>query len=368
MGNVNANSNDKTMREKVLKKAAMLATVASITGACAVGAQQPKESKALIGAIIGIITTVVSVGAGIASSVQSGVAQSEQDRQARLQAEEEERARKQAEEEERIRVALESSENNVRVAQQISAQAESANTAKEIDISIANNDELMAKSASRVSMHTTGVNRVTGPKDINVGGFGSSDEVVESEEISQSEDENILVENEEMNVENIENENIYEETQEISNETPRGSLVNISSTSNSNESSSNIVRFSLSDLEADENFSSNSGSDVVKEEVVVHGVGLVDGYNSDSQIQEDEYVEIDESMLMSVEDAENHILVQEGFLTAEDLIILDFGIRNGAIDQEIIDTMYENGDISDEYYEGAIELMNEIYEELSQEE
>ena len=78
-----------------------------------------------------------------------------------------------------------------------------------------------------------------------------------------------------------------------------------------------------------------------------------------------DYVEVDEDMLMSEKDAQNHRLVEEGFLSAEEIILLDFGIRNGTINEDVLNSMYESGEVSDEYYEGAMELLFEIYEELS---
>ena len=58
MGNVNVSTKaDQSKRKGILKKAALLATVASITSAAAIGNQKPKESEALIGAIIGIVST-----------------------------------------------------------------------------------------------------------------------------------------------------------------------------------------------------------------------------------------------------------------------------------------------------------------------
>ncbi len=379
MGNEIANSNNKTVREKVLKKAAVLATVASITGACAIGGQQPKESKALIGAIIGIITGIVSVTTGVATAVQDGVSQAEQARQAKLQAEEEARLRREAEEQERIRVALESSGNNVRIDQQLQQDTETSSTVKEIDISIANNDELMSNNSSRVSMYTTGINRVSIPKGISVGGFGASSSseknTSDKDNVNSAENNQTTIEdgqnvdsadkNDNSIVDDVVNDNIQEDVSEIS-DSDVNDMGTISGgvTSGSNTIGSNIVRFNIKDLDIDDGFSGNSISDIVKEEVFAGGLGLIDGYDSSSE--EEEYVEIDESMLMSEEDAQEHMLVKEGLLSVEDLIILDFGIRSGAINEEILSAMYENGDINDEYYKGAISLMNQIYDEIAQ--
>ncbi len=71
-------------------------------------------------------------------------------------------------------------------------------------------------------------------------------------------------------------------------------------------------------------------------------------------------VGVSDDMLMSTEDAENHHLVKDGYLSAEDLILLDFAIRSGAITGEILDIMYDNGDISDEYYGAGLSLIEEI--------
>ena len=348
MGNSNVQNSS---RKNILKKAAMLATVASITGAIGVGSQKPKESEALIGAIIGIISTVVSVGAGIGSSVAESNAQKEARRQAeaeaRRQAEEE---RRRAEQEAREK-ALASAEHNIRVQQQEQASEE---VGKEINISAADNSALSEQQQqSATSSFSSSINRPTSvPKDINVGGFGAPAEVTEQK-----------VEN----IESVENEGnaVQDETEAITQDVINESLDTVEnneyelSLNSMNEIESNIVRFSIDDLELEDTFSDVDSSSVVYEDVVAHGLGIVGG--EDNNV---EYVEIDESNLMSDEEAEQHILVQEGIFTSEDVILLDFGIRSGAITQEVLNIMYENQEISDEYYEGAVILMAQIYDEF----
>ena len=148
MGNVSGNGKENTLRKKVLKKAAMLATVASITGACAVGGQKPKESEALIGAIIMAIVAGVTTAASIGQSVyetesaknmqnQAVKEQKRQEEEARKQAEE---ARKQAEreaEEARIQAALEDPNYNVRLQEQDEEEG------KTIDMSSADNSAVL---------------------------------------------------------------------------------------------------------------------------------------------------------------------------------------------------------------------------------
>lgn len=335
MGNVNVSGNGKenALRKKVLKKAAMLATVASITGACAVGGQKPKESEALIGAIIMAIVAGVTTAASIGQSVyetesaknmqnQAVKEQKRQEEEARKQAEE---ARKQAEreaEEARIQAALEDPNYNVRLQEQDEEEG------KTIDMSSADNSavlEQQQQEAMARARRRNSIKRPTAPpKDVNVGGFGVEEEV---EEVVTED----IVNNEEEVVEDIVDDDVsytdesYEEFVE-------------------SDSESNIVRLSLKDVD----FGSDEFNGVI-EQITTGG----------------DYVEVDEDMLMSEKDAQNHRLVEEGFLSAEEIILLDFGIRNGTINEDVLNSMYESGEVSDEYYEGAMELLFEIYEELS---
>lgn len=333
MGNVSGNGKENTLRKKVLKKAAMLATVASITGACAVGGQKPKESEALIGAIIMAIVAGVTTAASIGQSVyetesaknmqnQAVKEQKRQEEEARKQAEE---ARKQAEreaEEARIQAALEDPNYNVRLQEQDEEEG------KTIDMSSADNSavlEQQQQEAMARARRRNSIKRPTAPpKDVNVGGFGVEEEV---EEVVTED----IVNNEEEVVEDIVDDDVsytdesYEEFVE-------------------SDSESNIVRLSLKDVD----FGSDEFNGVI-EQITTGG----------------DYVEVDEDMLMSEKDAQNHRLVEEGFLSAEEIILLDFGIRNGTINEDVLNSMYESGEVSDEYYEGAMELLFEIYEELS---
>ena len=333
MGNVSGNGKENTLRKKVLKKAAMLATVASITGACAVGGQKPKESEALIGAIIMAIVAGITTAASIGQSVyetesaknmqnQAVKEQKRQEEEARKQAEE---ARKQAEreaEEARIQAALEDPNYNVRLQEQDEEEG------KTIDMSSADNSavlEQQQQEAMARARRRNSIKRPTAPpKDVNVGGFGVEEEV---EEVVTED----IVNNEEEVVEDIVDDDVsytdesYEEFVE-------------------SDSESNIVRLSLKDVD----FDSHEFNGVI-EQITTGG----------------DYVEVDEDMLMSEKDAQNHRLVEEGFLSAEEIILLDFGIRNGTINEDVLNSMYESGEVSDEYYEGAMELLFEIYEELS---
>ena len=349
MGNVSGNGKENTLRKKVLKKAAMLATVASITGACAVGGQKPKESEALIGAIIMAIVAGITTAASIGQSVyetesaknmqnQAVKEQKRQEEEARKQAEE---ARKQAEreaEEARIQAALEDPNYNVRLQEQDEEEG------KTIDMSSADNSavlEQQQQEAMARARRRNSIKRPTAPpKDVNVGGFGVEEalEEVVTEDIVNNEEEVVeevvtedIVNNEEEVVEDIVDDDVsytdesYEEFVE-------------------SDSESNIVRLSLKDVD----FGSDEFNGVI-EQITTGG----------------DYVEVDEDMLMSEKDAQNHRLVEEGFLSAEEIILLDFGIRNGTINEDVLNSMYESGEVSDEYYEGAMELLFEIYEELS---
>ena len=354
MGNVSGNGKENTLRKKVLKKAAMLATVASITGACAVGGQKPKESEALIGAIITAIimgiTTAASVGQSVyetetAKNMQNKAIK-EQQRQERAAREAEERAKKEAEEqarreaeEARIKAALEDPNYNVRL------QEKEEEEGKTIDMSSADNSavlEQQQQEAMARARRRSNIKRPTvPPKDVNVGGFGVEEEVVEevvTEDIVNNEEEIVeeivtedIVNNEEEVVEDIVDDDV------IYTDEGYGEFVE-------SDSESNIVRLSLKDVD----FDSHEFNGVI-EQITTGG----------------DYVEVDEDMLMSEKDAQNHRLVEEGFLSAEEIILLDFGIRNGTINEDVLNSMYESGEVSDEYYEGAMELLFEIYEELS---
>ena len=370
MGNVSGNGKENTLRKKVLKKAAMLATVASITGACAVGGQKPKESEALIGAIIMAIVAGITTAASIGQSVyetesaknMQNEAIKEQQRQERAAREAEERAKKEAEEqarreaeEARIKAALEDPNYNVRLQEQDEEEG------KTIDMSSADNSavlEQQQQEAMARARRRNSIKRPTAPpKDVNVGGFGVEEEVAE-EVVTED-----IVNNEEEVVEEIVTEDIVNNEEEIVEEVVTEDIVNneeevvedivdddVSYTDESYEefvesdSESNIVRLSLKDVD----FGSDEFNGVI-EQITTGG----------------DYVEVDEDMLMSEKDAQNHRLVEEGFLSAEEIILLDFGIRNGTINEDVLNSMYESGEVSDEYYEGAMELLFEIYEELS---
>ena len=385
MGNVSGNGKENTLRKKVLKKAAMLATVASITGACAVGGQKPKESEALIGAIIMAIVAGITTAASIGQSVyetesaknMQNEAIKEQQRQERAAREAEERAKKEAEEqarreaeEARIKAALEDPNYNVRLQEQDEEEG------KTIDMSSADNSavlEQQQQEAMARARRRNSIKRPTAPpKYVNVGGFGVEEEVEEvvTEDIVNNEEEVVeevvtedIVNNEEEVVEEIVTEDIVNNEEEIVEEIVTEDIVNneeevvedivdddVIYTDEGygefveSDSESNIVRLSLKDVD----FDSDEFNGVI-EQITTGG----------------DYVEVDEDMLMSEKDAQNHRLVEEGFLSAEEIILLDFGIRNGTINEDVLNSMYESGEVSDEYYEGAMELLFEIYEELS---
>lgn len=392
-------------RKSLLKKAAVLATVASITGAVGVGSQKPKESEAIIGAIIGIVSTLVSVGAGIGTTVADSVAQSNAKKQAeeeaRRQAEE---ARRQAEEEAR-RQALQTGEHNIRVKQEQEKLAE-ANSAKEINMSVADNSELSAQQqAASVSRFNTGLSKpVNPPKNVHVGGFGVAAEETKPEQKvenvtkheavvvqTQSANANNVVQNTQQQQQSQQQSNVVENTQqnvqqqqnnvvENTNDTITQEVINesLNTVENTNENfenttvvennkntddkqyteivtqdkiESNIVRFPIKDLEIEESL-----AELGSEDIVAQGFGIVGEYS------EKDYVEVDESDLMTDEMAAEHRLVQDGSLTSDDLILLDFGIRNGSITQDLLDLMYESQEITQEYYEAATSLMSEMIE------
>ena len=375
MGNVNASGNGKgkenSLRKKVLKKAAMLATVASITGACAVGGQKPKESDALIGAIIMAIAMGVSAAASVGQSVyETESAKNMQNQAIKEQQRQEEEARKRAEreaEQARIQAALENPYYNVRLQQQEKEEG------KTIDMSSANNADVLEQQQQEAmarARRRNGIKRPTAPpKDVNVGGFGVEEEVVEevvtenivnneeevveeivTEDIVNNEEEVItedIVNNEEGVVEEVVNEDIVNNEEGVVEDIVDDGVIYTEESYEEvveNDSGSNIVRLSLKDFD----FGSEEFNGVI-EQITAGG----------------DYVEVDEDMLMSDEDAQNHRLVEEGFLSAEEIILLDFGIRNGTINENVLNSMYESGEVSDEYYEGAMELLFEIYEELS---
>lgn len=398
MGNMNVKS-DEGKRKKVLKKAALLATVASITSAATITHQKPKESEAIIGAIIGIVTTVIGVGSGIAQTV----VQTEAEKKAKKEAEEE--ARRQAEQE-RIQHLLEtSSEHNVRLENN---DDNSSTPGKEINISIADNSNLSDGQDTSAVRNSGGLQKPSSPpKGIYVGGFGDTEEESDDEVVQQSviqennsqkveevkeestnnnvsepqKDININVnkESEEKKQEISKNETIDKNTQnnenkdESKNQTINRKPLNnttitntnkkpLSNTNNSSKAPvidlsgtsvsdipSNLIKFDITEDEDD---------GVIYEEIIINGSRSL--ANKIDNIK----VEVDESMLMDLDEAENHVLVQEGILSSEDLVLLDFGIRNGSITDEILSIMHDNGDITDEYYEGAMILFNEIQEEL----
>ena len=369
MGNVSGNGKENTLRKKVLKKAAMLATVASITGACAVGGQKPKESDALIGAIIMAIMMGVTAAASVGQSVyetesaknMQNQAIKEQQRQERAAREAEERAKKEAEEqarreaeEARIKAALEDPNYNVRL------QEKEEEEGKTIDMSSADNSavlEQQQQEAMARARRRNSIKRPTAPpKDVNVGGFGVEEEVEEvvTEDIVNNEEEVVeeivtedIVNNEEEIVEEIVTEDIVNNEEEVVEDIVDDDVIYTDEGYGEfveSDSESNIVRLSLKDVD----FDSHEFNGVI-EQITTGG----------------DYVEVDEDMLMSEKDAQNHRLVEEGFLSAEEIILLDFGIRNGTINEDVLNSMYESGEVSDEYYEGAMELLFEIYEELS---
>ncbi|AID45291.1 Helicase related protein [Candidatus Arthromitus sp. SFB-mouse-SU] len=398
MGNVNVSTKaDQSKRKGILKKAALLATVASITSAAAIGNQKPKESEALIGAIIGIVSTVIGVATGIGQTAADIVSQQKAAEEARRA---EEEARRQAEEQarqERMREQLETSaEHNVRLAEQ------EVSDSKEINISIADNSSLQESQALGHAMRSKGglQKPSSPPKGINVGGFGASDEVEENDEIQNIVEEDASDEYVEEIVddfvEEIHDEVVEESLQESfdvdnsvdeSYESNEGEVVetkktetitkkinlnknsliqsnkksptkvetNVSnngisidignSLDDEDDSPSNVIRFDINEKEDDDG--------IIYEEILINSGTNKNKYDGVE-------VGVSDDMLMSTEDAENHHLVKDGYLSAEDLILLDFAIRSGAITGEILDIMYDNGDISDEYYGAGLSLIEEI--------
>lgn len=355
MENAKGIEKENSARKKILKKAAMLATVASITGACAVGGQKPKESEALIGAIIAAITTVISIGASIGQSVSDGVQASNEraaaEQEARRQAEE---ARRQAEEE-RIRAALESSEHNVR----LNKTEESSN--KTIDMSSADNSavlEQQQQEAMARARRRSSIKRPTAPpKDVNIGGFGVEDEeeVVNDNFLDETSNENLednFYDQEEDNIDYDSDDQVHANVDDQEEDINYSEEIVDDNEQEEGTISSNIVKFNLNELGIEGNVSSKLNYD--NQNKVVEGFDI---YEDDEG-----YVEFDESMLMLESDAEKHLLVRTGMLTAEELILLDFGVKSGAITIDILSTMYKNGDVSDEYYEGAMKFIEELNE------
>lgn len=352
MGNQKAIENN-SGRKKVLKKAAMLATIASITGACAVGGQKPKESEALIGAIIAAITTVVSIGASIGQTVSDGVQASNQKKMVEEEARRQQEEARRQQEEERIRAALESGEHNARA----NKAEEDSLKGKVVDMSSADNTSILEQQQreemARARKRSNIKRPVAPPKGVNVGGFGASDDEInevneETNEnlVNEVVEENIQTENETLGNNKIENiQPIYEEEQNVKEES--------TSDSESNKIDSNIVRLSLKDLVNSDESLNEKLNDMSGEEIFE---------SLENSENDGEYVEFDDSALMSEKDAENHRLVKEGFLTAEELTLLDFGIRSGAITESVLQVMYENGDVTQEYYDGAMELLSEFSE------
>lgn len=351
MGNQKSIENNNG-RKKVLKKAAMLATIASITGACAVGGQKPKESEAFIGAIIAAITTVVSIGASIGQTVSDGVQASNQKKLAEEEARrQQEELRRQAEQE-RIRAALESGDHNTRA----NKFEEDSSKGKVVDMSSADNTSILEQQQqeemARARKRSNIKRPVAPPKGVNVGGFGAADEELseESEDTNKNSIKDTTEDKVESNSESVANDtenfqSSYEEKQDVKEQE--------TSDSETSKIDSNIVRLSLKDLV-------NNDEDLNEKLNEMSGEEIVESLEKSED--DAEYVNFDDSELMSEKDAENHRLVKEGFLTAEELTLLDFGIRSGAITQSVLQVMYENGDVSQEYYYGAMELLNEINE------
>lgn len=304
----NTNAENLSMRKKIYKKAAVLAAVATITGVASTSTQKAEKSEAIFGLILGVVSTVMGVGTEIAGSVQASKQNAEQER---LQREEEERIRKEEEaarEAERVAAALKDAKNDVRLQQQqqeeLDKQQQEGTVNKVINMQIADNSNVANQAAQQsVSVFKTGsLNRPANPpKDVHIGGFGAD---IEEEDVVEENNNAVL-------------QNNVEQPQE-----------------------SNIVRFSLNDLDDDD----------LDE--------LISQTNS-----EEFFAELDVSSIMSEKEAMNHELVQLGYLSAEELILLDFGIRNGTIDQNILDEMLEQGIVTDEYYEGACYLIAGISEE-----
>lgn len=350
MENIKGIEKENTARKKILKKAAMLATVASITGACAVGGQKPKESEALVGAIIAAITTVIgigtSIGQSVSESVQAGNARRAEEEAARQEARrQEEEARKLAERQ-RIEAALESSEHNVR----LNKTEELSN--KTIDMSAVDNSSILEQQQQEEMQRARKRNNIkrptAPPKGINIGGFGV-EEVIDDNLENDVLNENVS----DKNLNKIEDNNLDEKNTDVQEVLQKDNVDSEESLKDDNNSiSSNIVRFDLNELGFGINSSEKTNKDTQND--------IVEGFDKYEDNEDEGYVEFDESMLMLEDDALKHDLVKSGMLTAEELILLDFGVKNGAITVDILIAMYENGDISDEYYEGAIKFIEEI--------
>lgn len=344
MGNEIVEIKNISTRKKLYKKAAVLAAIATITGVASTAHQKAEKSEAILGAIIAVATTLISVGSGVAGSVQQSKAQAEQERlereeRERLEREEKERLAREAEEQ-RIAEALRNPENDVRLQEKLDQESRQNEAGKVINMNIADNTNLAEEIEQQsTSSRANGIlNRpVSPPKDIQVGGFGVDVDEDEEEDIEAVEQ----VVYESVDVEDTE---YLEEDEEValndSDDIYEDDLVE------DEESDSNIVRFSLNDLKIGDEENDEQLSELITQTE-----------------SEDAYAELDLSALMSQEDAMNHELVQSGLLSAEDVILLDFGIRNGSINEEVINGMYEQGLITDGYYEGAYYLMESIYGE-----
>ena len=353
MGNEIVETKNMSVRKKLYKKAAVLAAIATITGVASTSHQKAEKSEALFGAIFTIATTLISVGTGIAGTVQNSIAKSEQERaereeQERAEREERERLAREAEEQ-RIAEALKNPENDVRLQESMKQESQQAVPNKIINMGIADNSVLAEEIQQQSNVSRGGMlNRpVSPPKDIQIGGFGAEDEDEEEELTVQEIDESIDAEDMEDIDEDM--EDIDEEEVESSNYSLLNHSDDIDEDDLDEKNESNIVKFSLNDLKIGDEESDEQFSELI------------------SQTEsEDVYAELDISALMSQEDAMNHELVQGGLLSAEDVILLDFGIRNGSINAEVINGMYEQGLITDSYYEGAYSLMESIYGENSE--
>ena len=337
MGNSNAigDSKQKSLRKGILKKAAILATVAAVTGAAATAQQKAQKSEALVGLIFTVVSTVV----GTVGSIAGGIAGNNAERR---QAEEERRRQEEEERQARIREALESAEHNVRLQE---TEEDNVND-KKVDISVSDNSAIIEENSLSQYSSRTNLNRPKVVKGINTGGFGVTAEEETKTGISEIEEvDEILDEVIDDTVEEIETED-----EEVDNK--YGDLNAAQSTP------SNIVRFTLDDLELEDDYSDSI--DTIYEEVFAHGVGVI---GNNENIGEDNYLEIDESLLMSEDEAKEHPLVQQGIIDYENLILLDFGMRNGTIDGEILSMMYESGEITEECHNALVEMMESINSE-----
>ncbi len=406
MSNVGVNKSDEGKRKKILKKAALLATVASITSAVAVSNQKPKESEALIGAIIGIISTVVGIGGSIASSVANVEAEKKANEEARREAQRQAEEEKRRQEEERMQYQLEnSSDHNVRLEQNDSAPS------KEINISIADNSGLSDAGSFNSIRNNGGLQKPPNPpKGIHVGGFGQEDEeeVTVQNVVTENTNESNYVENETPNTQNDVKEHVEENKQDVVEEIVNNHKEEVAENNNHDKAqlNNNVTTNNNKDSQKTESSKPNNTNKPVINKVNTNGnkdkgdinvvvttpskvnkptlnknngnkipsnmikfeidEGEDDGVvfeeiiiNTGKKSNEKLKVEVSEDMLMDLNDASNHDLVKQGLLDAEDLVLLDFGIRSGSITSEIIEIMHNNGDITDSYYEAAQILLSE---------